>query len=123
MLNIPSSSKGDADDNPSDIQSFSLLAQGHSGTHRKLRSPKKPGTATEQCSNFIFKRLHLGQRRAQFLPKTRRLPSDNCIQALSRQADELTKDSNLISRRTGVGADGKQTREEKRKAFPHRFSC
>lgn len=116
MSNIPSSSKGDADDNPSDIQSFSDQLRAIQGRIEKTDIVNKSLQSTEHELKLHLQALASRSKTGPNpVEDAQTAELNNRIQALSRQADELTKDSNLISRRTGVGADSVSKPEKKKK--------
>ena len=119
MSNIPSSSKGDADDNPSDIQSFSDQLRAIQGRIERTDIVNKSLQSTEHELKLHLQALASRSKTGPNpVEDAQTAELNNRIQALSRQADELTKDSNLISRRTGVGADSvSKPGEKKNKLF------
>lgn len=106
MSNFPSSSKGDANDDPSDFDSFSDQLKAIQGRIEKTNVVNKSLQSTEHELKLHLQALASRQKKGPNPSEDAQTAElNNRIQALSRQADELTKDSNLMSRRTGVGAD------------------
>lgn len=116
---IPSSQGGDDQDENSDFQSFSDQLRAIQSRIEKTAVVGESLQSTEHELKLHLQALSARRQEAYDAAKDEKsLELKERIANLSREADEITKESSLLSRRTGTGLNSDLVREH-----PHMQVC